>query len=328
MPGEAAFEMFESLPKSLYPEGSWRERTGHEVATKHLKSCYVMLRNGSPVARFALYLNPDLKYEGMTTACIGSFETDSDVDGAQALIAVAKSCARNLGVEYLIGPMEGSTWNSHRFSAHNDAAPFFMEPYHHEHYNQAFEGAAFDVIGNYVSNLNETLQYDAPALAEYESKLAEKGGRVSPLNKDNFEQDIRRIGALSIEAFKDNFLYTAITVDEFAEKYLPLKNYMIPELVWMIENTDGEIQAIMFGVQDYFDTSGKTFIIKSLARKKDTPFRGAGSYLVDKVTQAAIELGFTRVIHAMIFEENVSKKMSQNYAGREYKRYRLYGTIL
>ncbi len=328
MPDDENFALFADFSTQMYPPDSFRHKLGHDPAAKHLEGCYVLTLGGTPLGRFALYTNPDLKYEGKAAACIGSYECTHNATLAKVLLDSAKLEAKDLGFEYLIGPMEGSTWNSYRFSLHNNYPNFFMEPYHHDYYAAQFEEEGFDVIGTYASMLSSELTSDLKSQKDIEEKAKEIGTIFRQMNADDFEAEIRRIGEFSIDSFQDNFLYTPISIDEFATKYIPLKAYMKPELIWLAEDVNGKVDALAFAIPDYFDPTGKTFIIKTLARRQNSPLKGVGSYLADKVTESARGLGFTKVIHALMLTDNASVKISGDFAGKAYKSYHLYGVNL
>jgi len=146
---------------------------------------------------------------------------------------------------------------------------------------------------------------------------------------DQFEDELLRIGELSNEAFSNNFLYTPITLEDFVSKYRQLKELIRPELVWLVEDRKGgRLQAFLFAIPDYLDPSGKTLIVKSMARRKTTSFKGIGSYIAGKATQLAKQMGFTKVIHAMMLKDNASVNVSEIYANKSYKAYTLYGKKL
>jgi hypothetical protein len=276
----------------------------------------------------ALYFNPELKYKNEPAASVGNYECINDDKASLKILDYAKSKAREAGFKYLISPMEGSTWNNYRFSDHNDHPNFFLEPYHHIYYNRQFLKAGFEPIAKYVSNIDRKLTFDKDRLAKFDKVFKEKGAIVRNIDLGKFEEELYRLGEFSIEAFRNNFLYTPIESREFVEKYLPIKKFMDPRLVWIVEDVHKEIHAFIFCLPDHFDTTRKTFIFKSMARKSDTQFRGITSYLSGKMIQQANALGYTAAIHAMMFQDNASVNISKNYAGEPYKSYTLYAIPL
>jgi len=325
LPGEPEFDFFTDLPKKLYSENSPRFKMGNDPVTKFLEACYVMFRDNEPVGRFALYENPEMKYEGIPAMCIGSFECINDFEVSRELLSAAILKVGELGYNYLIGPMEGSTWNNYRFSDHNNIPNFFMEPYHHEYYPELFKEFGFSVIADYVSNLDTEVTVMTKEIEAIETEYKKAGARFRNLNMDDLEEDLFKIAAFSNEAFQNNFLFTPIEPSEFVAKYVKLKDLFNPELVFIVEDEKEIIQAISFTIKDYNFSVGNSLIIKTLARRNNSPFKGIGYFLGHKTYQIAVEKGFDNVIHALMYQENTSVKLSSNYHGHNYKSYSLFG---
>ena len=66
-----------------------------------------------------------------------------------------------------------------------------------------------------------------------------------------------------------------------------------------------------------------TFLIKTVAILPHADLRGLGGVLVSRAQQAGHALGFRRCIHALMHEDNVSRRISGHYA-ETMRRYTLY----
>jgi hypothetical protein len=328
LPGDENHHHFTDFVGQLYDEGCQRHFLGNDPNETHLKGCYTLVKDGKTLGRFAFYENPELRYENQQAACIGSFECIDDPEVSQALIDYAKELARLGSNAFLIGPMEGSTWNNYRFSDHNAHPNFFMEPFHNEYYGRLFEGSGFEPIAQYYSHIDANLTYDAAQISGYEKHFREKGARLRKIDLTDLENELLKIARFSNEAFKHNFLFTPIDESDFVRKYSQLEKYFNPELIWIVEDERSEIHAISFSIEDYKKSAGNTVIIKSLARKKDSPFRGIGEYLGIKTVQIAAEAGYDGIIHALMIKNKDSIRLSENHAGTDYKSYSLYGMKL
>lgn len=327
-PGEAGFEDFSTFPKQIYSNESQRFILGHDPVQEHLKGCYILKSGQSNIGRFAFYENPELQYHNESACTIGSYECIDDLKASHELLKHAQWMAKEKGCRWLIGPMEGSTWHNYRFSQSNVQPNFFMEPYHHIYYNQQFTDFGFEPIAEYVSNLDETLAYDEDKLIRFENYFVEQGAKFRHLDLNNYRQELVKMGKLSLEGFAENFLYTPISLDAFVNKYEKLKKLIDPDLVWIGEDQKGYPHALLFAIHDHWDQTGETMIIKSMVRKPDTPFRGMASYLAGKSIQLANDKGYKKIIHALMIRDNASVRTSDNYAGRPYKSYQLYGLRL
>lgn len=325
LPKQAGFEEFMNFPRLIYPAGSPRFILGHDPVEQYLEGCYLIKSGEQPVARFALYNNPELRIDESHAVSFGSFECIDDQQVALFVVRTITKLAEDIGVSTVIGPMEGSTWNSYRFSDSNALPNFFMEPFHHDYYGTLLEKCGFSPLYNYVSNLDTALNYNPERIIEYEAYLTNQGARLRTLNTDILESELKRIGEFSNDAFRKNELFTHLDPELFSAKYISLSNYFDPALILILEDSAGCIQGISFSIKDYSDSKGETLIIKSLARRPNAPFRGLGGYLTEKTYEAAVQLGYKRVIHAFMITDNHSVKMSQDYTGQNFKTYTLYG---
>jgi hypothetical protein len=327
-PTDSNFHLFEKLPSILYPEGSERFRLGHEPAELFLEGCYVLLKDNLPVGRFAFYENLELVFKDEKSCNIGSYECENNSQSSLKLIEFAKEIAISKGYSWIIGPMEGSTWNSYRFSLNHDSPQFFMEPYHHLYYNNQFMESGFEMINSYTSNLVLASNLDAEKVTELEELNNKLGFTFRNIELDNYENELRKIAKLSLEGFTSNFLFTPISENDFVNKYLQMKPFIDPKLIWMIENKSKELHAYVFCVKDFFDAKKETLIIKTIVKKRDSNLKKLGMYTIYKINEMAIKNGFTKVIHAMMSEDNYSTKESEQNESEKYKKYALYGLKL
>lgn len=328
-PGEPDFALFQNLPQQLYESGSPRFGYGHDVVANHLEGCYLLFDDEKPVGRFAFYENPELLFRGEKACCIGGYECADESDTAKRLLSEVKKLAKSKGYRWLIGPMEGSTWETYRFSNYHQYPPFFTEPYHHLYYSEHFKTAGFEPIAQFVSNFSDDLKFDAEEIEKTESQYQERGLSFRHLDVNNLLADLKKIGQFSIEAFRQNFLYTPITVDGFVSKYRGFQEVFDPDLVLIAEGADQKIHAISFSLPNYADPDKGSFVLKSMARRADSPFKGVSKFLTEKTYQIASAKGYYRAIHAFMIDENASTKIStEQYEGSEYASYSLYGLEL
>lgn len=327
LPGDRDFHVFETLPQSLYPENSIRHRQNDKPGADFLTACYVAVQNGAAKARVALYSNPALHYNGIPAFAIGNYECVNDHGIAADLLAhVAKEI--NQPGQFLIGPMNGSTWENYRFSLDHDSPPFFMEPYHHLYYNDHFRAAGFKPIARYSSFIDTGFFCDYPEVIRREAELTAAGMRIREMNMNDFENELRRLYAFITTAFEDNFLYTPVSWKTFSSKYREASVIIRPEYVLLAEDGDNDLIGFIFCYDDLFNTSEKNLVIKTLARHPSERWKGLGQILGNRVIRLARERGYASQIHAFMINDGTSTFASQRFSGHNYKNYTLYGKTL
>lgn len=316
---------FQSLSARLYDQHSQRFILGNDPVKTHLEGCYVLYRHDEPVARFAFYENPDLRYNNEACACFGSYECIADATAAMQVLTAVKALSMRKGYRYLLGPMEGSTWNNYRFSDHNVHRNFLGEPYHHAYYNEQFLKFGFVPIARYISQISTIQPVDNQRITELEEYYRKRGARIRTLNMENFRHELRLLAECSLTGFGSNFLYTPISVEDFVGKYEKIQRFLDSDFVLIAENAAGEIVAFVFALPDVCDPTGKTLIIKSIVNIPGSGMKGITSFLTYKILQLASSKGYTTLLHAFMLEDNISVNASKNFHGMPYKTYSLYG---
>lgn len=319
---------FTSLPARLYPKGSGRFFLGHDPDTAHVADSYVAYVDGKPVGRYAFYEPAHLYHADAPAACLGSYECTEDVNVSAALLHHAKALAKEQGYQWLLGPMEGSTWNSYRFTTHNHDATFLLEPYHHSYYPNQWELAGFIPVATYSSNQVLDLTPDSELIGRWEAFCALHGGKMRGLNKNNLDDDLHKVAQFSNLAFAKNRYFSPIDPAEFVAKYMKYRALFDQELVRVLTDSRGKIHGVFFSFLDPTDPTGKTIVVKSIARLADSPFQQMGHYFCEKIKQIAQAKGCTRVIHAFMINNNASSRISELLMGQPFKSYTLYGSHL
>ena len=322
MPGQANYSMFEKLPELLGLNDSLEG-----VSNEYLHSCHVMVRDNFPVGRFAIYRNDDLLYKGMKAICIGAYHCIDDDFLAKKLLNYASNICKDLGYEFIIGPMNGSTWNKYRFADKESINSFFLDVQNPAYYNRQFGLLGFETIAKYFSNLDDDLNFDKESLISFEKYFAKRGANIRNISLVDFENELVRIADFSNLAFSENFLFTPIDREKFVQQYLKLRQIMNPKFIWIVEDSNKEIQSIFFAINDITDKEGKTLIIKSIAVRKNSPYKGIATYLARRLNQIASEMGYEKIIHALMIKDNLSMNASKKF-GHELRSYSLYGKQL
>ncbi|MEZ5012659.1 MAG: hypothetical protein R2794_00045 [Chitinophagales bacterium] len=322
-PGENDFSNFLTFPEKLY--GTEHKKYIHSFVETNLHACLYVVQNSEVAGRVAIYANPNLKWQGETCLCFGAYECLDDPEVSNCLLDRIEKTAEELQTKWIIGPLSGSTWNTYRFSLQNNKPHFFLEPYHPDYYNTQVKAAGYSAIAEYFSTLDEEMHIDTEQMKTFAARFASLGAVIRPFNVTDPKGELLRIGQFCIESFQNNLLYTPISPDTFADAYAPYVNLFEPTFILLAENNNKELQALFFAMPDHTDSSKKTIIIKSIARKKGSSFRGISTYLCYLVYQKAKSMGYTRAIHAFMHKENISGALSARFSLDRFKQYVLYG---
>ncbi len=327
-PGDAYFSLFEELPRRLYAADSPRHRQTDSLSEEYLYTCLVLTQHAEPVARVAIYQNPHLTYQGMPAACIGNYECIADPLVAATLLTQAIQQVRMRGIGFLIGPMNGSTWNSYRFSMHHQHPNFLLEPYHHLYYNDQFLAAGFVPISTYTSSLDRDIPLGSPQVLENDARFQKLGVQIRPLDTHRYEAELRHLFPLLSIAFNNNFLFTPTSWEAFHARYLAATPLIHPDYVHIADDKDGQAVGLIFCYRDQYNTHEKSLVVKTIARHPDPKWTGLGHVLGNRITQQARQDGYQSLIHAFMINQGHATTISRNFQGTVYKNYTLYGQKL
>ena len=251
---------------------------------------------------------------------------------AQALLTAACDRLRRGGCTCAVGPMDGSTWRRYRFVTDPGTEPaFFLEPQNPPEWPQQFLQTGFSPLATYFSALNADLAEQDPRLRDAENRLRTMGVVLRSAKADEARDVLRRMYRVACLAFRNSFLYTELSYDDFLCQYEKLLPLLRVELLMLAEQQT-ELVGFLFAVPDVLcqrrDTPMDTFIIKTVAILPRRELRGLGTLLVGQVQQIGRELGFRRCIGALMHERNtLVRNISANY-GKPMRRYTLYAKDL
>jgi hypothetical protein len=134
--------------------------------------------------------------------------------------------------------------------------------------------------------------------------------------------ELATIHRLSNVAFARNPFFTPIDIDAFSALYAPVLPRIVPELVLIAEDRAGETLGFLFGMPNLAEGAApQTAILKTYASLRPR----VGSVLSEAFHAAAERLGFRRVIHALMHDDNLSLQHSGRIGSRVFRRYVLLG---
>ena len=314
---------FLNFPKELYANDPFY--TTKSENTSDCEKLFIVKEDEKILARAAIIYNAGLSYKNYKTLQVGFFEAENNYNAVKFLFDEIKKYAKNNGYDYLIGPINGSTWKKYRITLPSNNLPFLMDNYNKPYYAKLFEDYGFETISNYTSSITNNLNNDYSRLEKFEKIFENKGIKIRKFNPEKFEEDIRKIYDVSVQSFVNNFLYTPIEFEIFYKMYEPVKNFLNPEWILIAEDENNSPLAFIFGFDNLFSREKKSLVVKTLAQVPDYKYKGIGSYLTELLHKKAYLAGYDNIIHALMHESNVSANI---LAGELYHEYKLYGAKL
>jgi len=282
----------------------------------------------------SLYLwhnRPD--YNGRKTSYIGNVNIYEKYrkDEEQLFNKVFEELKKE-GIETIIGPLNGTTWNTYRYvTEKGNGRPFLLEPWNEDYSVSLFEKLGFKHLARYISTVMEGMNSDG------RKNLNKK---IEKLKKFDYYEDIRvesaenkdlltvlnKVYDLTVEAFKNNFLYSELEREIFLKMYMSYEDKIVKKFFKMLY-LKGELIGYVFGIPDYTELGHKgkidTIILKTIAVSPEYNGKGMGYILINSLIEEAEKEGYENVIYALMHESNVSKNIGL-LLGNMLRKYTLF----
>jgi len=282
------------------------------------------------VGHFSLWYCETPTLGRKTVGYIGHYYAKTFTVGKNILMR-ASELLKGYGCQLAVGPVDGNTWRRYRLvSGTADVPKFLLEPENPLEYPAHFIDAEFETLSTYSSSILDVKpQFVDEATMEKLNAGELRRVTIRAIDLNNFDRELRTIYGIACDAFEDNFLYSEISEFEFIQRYHKMKPVVIPQLVLIAEHEKHPI-AFALAVPDptLSNNSVKTAILKTVGRIKDDRFKGLGLKLIAECHAAADKLGFSRMIHALYRDDNISSTYSTASDAQVFRRYAVYGKIL
>jgi GNAT superfamily N-acetyltransferase len=278
------------------------------------------------MARCSLWWLNTPDYAGLHIGLIGHYVAGDSL--AEPLLDLACERLRQAGCMRAIGPMDGTTFNRYRLvTERGTEPPFFLEPDNPASWPAHFINGGFGVLAHYYSGLQTDLNATDPRVPDIARQMQASGVLVRPLNPLAYEHELRRVYPVVATTFAKSLLASPISEEAFVAQYRPLEPLLAPALVQIAE-VGGYAVGFLLAVPNWLQAQRgaiiDTAIVKTVAVLPEYQQQGLGILLGAHAQDAARSLGYTRAIHALMHEDNVSRRLSATYHGRVIRRYTLY----
>jgi hypothetical protein len=300
---------------------------GDAVARQAPDASWVGLGPDGAAARCSLWWSRVPVHGAHRIGLIGHYAAASSAAGERLLAHACAELAAH-GCTLAIGPMDGTTYGRYRLiTQRGSAPPFFLEPDNPDDYPQHFVSAGLTPFASYCSAIQTELHARPLHLPDIMGRLARRQVWMRSLDGARLDEELRRLYPVAMAAFARSPLYTPISADEFVNQYRQLGPYLVPALVAIAECEEravGFLFALPNWLQQQRGERLDTVILKTVCVLPEYAGTGVVGLLLARGQDAAHELGFTRVIHALMHERNSSLRMSGRYGGQVMRRYALF----
>ena len=236
------------------------------------------------------------------------------------------------GIETIIGPLNGTTWNTYRYvTEKGNGRPFLLEPWNEDYSVSLFEKLDFKHLAGYISTVMEGMNSDGRKNLNKKIEKLKKFDYYEDIKVESAENKdlltvLNKVYDLTVEAFKNNFLYSELEREIFLKMYMSYEDKIIKKFFKMLYLGD-ELIGYVFGIPDYAELGYKgkidTIILKTIAVSPIYNGKGMGYILINSLVEEAEKEGYENVIYALMHESNVSKNIGL-LLGNMLRKYTLF----
>ena len=289
------------------------------------EASFAVFESGALRARCSAWWTSVPSLPGKRVGIVGHFGASSAAATREVLDA-ACVMLYSAGATIAIGPMDGSTWRRYRLVTNGGTEPpFFLEPTNPESWAGWVQDAGWSVHTRYFSAVNENLAFVDASTPTKAERLAARDVTIRDLEIARADSELLAMHDVATRSFRDSYLYTPLGEEEFAALYRPILPLVEPRLVSIAEH-EGRVVGFCFCVPDVAERarSGRveSAVLKTFAVLPG--YTGVGGVLAARTNAAARELGYRRVIHALMHEDNERSRALSARSAREIRGYALF----
>ncbi len=278
----------------------------------------------------------------------GFFESVTDAEVAEALLARVREWLKEHGMEKMIGPMNPSTNDECGLLIEGfDTSPCLMMPYNPPYYPSLLEGfglkKAMDLYAYFVEDspfFHDRLTRFAEKLRKREPQL-----QVRPLNLRHFDEELRIVKEIYNQAWSKNWGFVPLTEEEIDDLAKNLKPLVIPDLVLfayrekepigfsvslpdynvVLKHLNGKLGLLGILKFLYYSKKIKILRVMLLGIKQAFQKKGVEGLLYFETFKRGIKKGYHQAECSWILENNVLMQRGiEAMGGMRYKTYRIY----
>lgn len=284
----------------------------HEFTIENGTFAVRKFEDSTKSASLTAYVNPQIS--GDNVVLFGDYHCNiQQLKIGELILEYAIQWAKRQGFTAIIGPMNGSTWDSYRFKL-SGRRNFLGDLSLNSEYIKQWENVGFEVLSHYSSTELRHTENESERYFRRKLQLEKAGVVFRHIDMNQWEDELKKIYQLSLESFKNNFLYTDISWEVFFKQYQQLKSSLDPKWILLAENSlNQELVGFLFAYPDLHSRRDQpTLIVKTVARQESIRWSGLGLVMTFIIQQQAVKHGMNHFIHAFMHEDAVSANCSDS----------------
>ena len=282
-----------------------------------------------------------IHFQGESHGIIGWYECGDDDELSQELLNAAFEILRTWKCDQVIGPMNGSTWNTYRFNKTSDKPLLPGDPYQPLYYIRQWEKAGFSEKTTYQSDRAPVDLFAPMTLKEGQELAKQFNLSVDYYPTENTPEFLKQMHEFYHTCFARNPLFQPINQKDFNELSAKFARILNQECSLLVKDREGNPVSVLLSYQDIYHDhykagqitdeihKQKRLFIKTIATHPDWQGKQIGTLLVNLTQNLAKEAGYAEIYHLLMFKENLSAtKGKEKFVTEKVREYALYQKAL
>lgn len=320
--------------RHAYHDPTWNDDHGLDQLlhdeTVELK--LIMVRKDASCGRLAW-----MKYEGQTQGIIGWYECDQAEAVSDELLTTATEDLKKNGCTSVIGPLNGSTWNSYRFNTTSEKPLMLGEPYQPLYYVEFWKRFGFLETATYESTIAPKNMFEPMTMAEGQELANQYHLKVTNYPTEPSQEFKEKMYHFYLTCFKSNPLFKPIELTSYLKLFEKFNLILNAKHSLLVTDYEDNPIAVTLSYNDIYHElykQGKTkdithafprLFIKTIATHPLYQGKQIGTLMINLIHNLANETGYNEIYHLLMYRSNLSAvKGKEKFVTKAVREYGLF----
>jgi GNAT superfamily N-acetyltransferase len=278
-----------------------------------------------------------MHYEKETQGIIGWYECDENEAVSDELLNTASTELKKLGCTSIIGPLNGSTWNSYRFNTTSEKPLMLGEPYQPMYYVEFWKRYGFLETATYETTIAPKNMFEPMTMAEGQELANQYHLKVTNYPTEPSQEFKEKMYHFYLTCFKSNPLFKPIELKAYLKLFEKFNLILNAKHSLLVTDYEDNPIAVTLSYNDVYHElykQGKTkdithafprLFIKTIATHPLYQGKQIGTLMINLIHNLANETGYNEIYHMLMYRSNLSAmKGKEKFVTKAVREYGLF----
>lgn len=282
------------------------------VNNPDVESNLIFLKKSNDMCRILAYVKNDVGY-------LGWYESTQNHDLHNEMFEQAENWLRDKGCKEIYGPINGSTSGCYRFNMRNEIPLFYGEPCQPLFYVNYWLSSGYELGFKYVSEIPDKGMLKPSSLAAVKALLDPHGIQIHNFPEVLDKELEMKFYHFYHECFQNNPLYAQMSEKQYLDITKKMSSLIDTNLSFYLLNKEDDPIAVFIGLKDGYRSvregvlKDETILtIKTIATSPRYQNYQIATGIVNLIHNLAYENSYTKVVHALMYQEGLTATVGSN----------------